>query len=274
MDASNADRQFALSSALTALAKKGLHLHALESLGGGLTNANVIVGDGAERYVLRLNNPASEALGIDRALEARILQQLPVGTSLNVIEMTEHFMLTPFVEARQGLANHTEITSLLALLKQLHALHVDAPAIDYMARITELVGDTMDTVWQALLAKLNTALYQQEASFGAHDALCHHDLVAANILWPMGMAERPILIDWEYAARGDLFFDLACLLEEHKHLALSEAALLKNYGLDPQCAPKLRVYRAVYLALAAAWAGCRGLSNTSQLAYIEALLND
>jgi thiamine kinase-like enzyme len=84
----------------------------------------------------------------------------------------------------------------------------------------------------------------------------------------------PVLIDWEYAAMGDLFFDLACLLEEHKHLALSEVELLQKYGVDPQCAPKLRVYRAVYSALAAAWARCRGLSNASQLAYIEALLND
>jgi thiamine kinase-like enzyme len=274
METAPVDRQSALRSALTALATKGWQLQVVGELAGGMTNSSVIVKQGTARYVLRLNHPDSQALGIDRNLEIRIVAQLPAALRLNVLEMSEHFMLTPLLKARQGLVNGDDLEVMLGLLRQLHGKHIDSPPINYTARIKSLLDAPMPAPWLSLLAKLETALQKVEATHGRHTALCHHDLVAGNILWPMRTGALPVLIDWEYAAMGDLFFDLACLLEEHKHLALSEVELLQKYGVDPQCAPKLRVYRAVYSALAAAWARCRGLSNASQLAYIEALLND
>lgn len=274
MEAASIDRQSALRNALVALATKGWQLRVVGDLGGGMTNTSVIVEQGVERYVLRLNNPDSRALGIDRALEARIVAQLPVDLSINVLAMSEHFMLTPLLEARQGLASSDELATLLGLLRHLHGQRVDAPPVNYTARIKALLDAPIDAQWSSLLVRLDASMVQVEASHGRHHALCHHDLVAGNILWPKRSGALPILIDWEYAAIGDLFFDLACLLEEHKHLAVSETALLERYGLDSHCVPKLRVYRAVYSALTAAWMRCRGLSNTSQLAYIETLLND
>ncbi|MEY3018216.1 MAG: hypothetical protein RL336_1351, partial [Pseudomonadota bacterium] len=84
METAPVDRQSALRSALTALATKGWQLQVVGELAGGMTNSSVIVKQGTARYVLRLNHPDSQALGIDRNLEIRIVAQLPAALRLNV----------------------------------------------------------------------------------------------------------------------------------------------------------------------------------------------
>ena len=59
---------------------------------------------------------------------------------------------------------------------------------------------------------------------------CHNDLVLDNII---DTADGLKLIDWEYAAMGDPYFDLAVLIEYSNLSASASRALVSNYTQVP-----------------------------------------
>jgi len=67
-----------------------------------------------------------------------------------------------------------------------------------------------------------------EAAMGAppQPRPCHNDLLLAN--W-LDDGERLWIIDWEYAAMGDIFFDLGNFAVHHQLSDAEEGALLQAY---------------------------------------------
>ncbi|HSG62546.1 MAG TPA: phosphotransferase [Pseudomonadales bacterium] len=275
MDASStSSNPRALDDALVDLRSRGWSLQKVSHIKQGKTNDSFMVTNGKQWFVLRVNHRASETLGIDRQLEQRILQCLPNGIGLPLEVLTEHYMLTPFVRARSQPLSNAELGPFMALLHGIHEIDLGDDNIDYLGRLLALLPVAYHPQWGPTLTRFREHLQRVEEMFGYHRALCHHDLVPENILWSVHEADAtPWIIDWEYAAMGDLFFDLACIVESHNIPERRHAVVLQSYGLNLALVKKLRLYRAIYVALAAAWNMRCGVSSESQMDYIEHLLS-
>lgn len=263
----------AFNRALSDLKARGWRLQPVSQIKEGKTNDSFMVSQRTQWYVLRVNNVGGAELGIDRALEQRIMQQLPKGIGLPVLEHTEHYMLSEFVRARTQPLSAPEFASFMPLLREVHSIDLGDPAIDYLARIRFLLPEQCHSSWSSILLRLGEAMQRADESYGTHRALCHHDLVPENILWSKDESHHtPWIIDWEYAAMGDVFFDLASVVENHAIPDRRHGTVLQAYGLPLDSVHKLRVYRAVYAAIVAAWELRSGVSPARGIDYIETLL--
>ena len=130
------------------------------------------------------------------------------------------------------------IERVAALLRELHALRVRAPAFaaESIARgyIAELsagvyVGRTrFDAGEQAWVDELLERARHYDAAYPP-TVLCHNDLVSANVLDD----GRLVLVDFEYAARSAPVLDLANLAAMNDYGARERLALLAAYrGAD------------------------------------------
>ena len=262
-----------LNHALSELNGRGWRLQLVSQIKEGKTNDSFMVSQRAQWYVLRVNNVDAAELGIDRALEQRIMQQLPEGIGLKVLEHTEQYMLTEFVRVRTQPLSAPEFASFMPLLREVHSIDLGVPGIDYLARIRFLLPEQYHAAWAGLVQRLENAMQRADKTYGAHRALCHHDLVPENILWSKDESRHtPWIIDWEYAAMGDVFFDLASVVENHAIPDRRHGTVLQAYGLPLDSVHKLRVYRAVYAAIVAAWEMRSGVPSARGIEYIEALL--
>ena len=258
-----------LEHALKSLCQLGWRLDLLAPLEGGKTNASYLVAFEKRRLVLRINHPNSLALGIDRALEKSIMQALPQGIAPSILFYNEQYLLCEYIHSDQQAANASHEVDILKALRLLHGINISGQPMDYIARLDFLLPDDQHHQWENLLQSLQALIADFDRRFGKHEGLCHHDLVPQNILWtPSG----PRFIDWEYAAKGDIFFDLACIVENHPFWQKKSVQLLESYGLSAELKPKLLLFRAIYWAISAAWCLRSGLPQEASMVYIEKLI--
>lgn len=266
--------QRAFDGILAALQQRDWQLETVQPLRVGQTNKSMIVAQGMQWYVLRMNNPQSQAMFINRQLEQKILGLLPEGLAPSVADYSEDFLLTEYVPHHTRMLTSQVLVAFMRVLKRVHAIDVGGGTLDYLARLREFLGEQQHTQsWQTLLAQLEDALNAVYQRFGHHRALCHHDLGPPNILWTKDAAELgPKIIDWEYAAMGDLFFDLACICELHQFDELQDPLVLQAYGLSPAMVAKLRVFRAIFAAIVKVWEQSNNVTTSYSLTYIKNLL--
>jgi thiamine kinase-like enzyme len=84
-------------------------------------------------------------------------------------------------------------------------------------------------------------------------ALCHNDLLPANLIWSDG---RLWLIDWEYAGMGHPLFDLASVSANAGLTDTQEQALLESYRgmIGPRELEEIRTFKLASSLRAALWA--------------------
>jgi thiamine kinase len=229
----------------------------------GHSNRNFLLRHGDYRFVVRLPDRAAERLGIDRHVESRVLDcvsGLGFGPEVLLCEPESGVLVTRYLESRalrvEGLAADSVIDRLATMLRTLHAQPLDVPEVNIADRVRAYARELQSEdprAWPRARRLLNsTRLVLEQYRFGRRpQALCHNDLVAANILESAG---RICIIDWEYAGRGDPFFDLATLVEDSGFEALDRRQLLLAYGEIGDGAEE-RLYRArvLYRLLSALW---------------------
>ena len=229
----------------------------------GHSNRNFLLRQGECRFVVRLPDRAAERLGVDRHVESRVLDcvsGLGFGPEVLLCEPESGVLVTRYLESRalrvEGLAADTVIERLATVLRTLHAQPLDVPAVNIADRVRAYARELQSEdprAWPRARRLLNGArLVLEQYRFGRRpQALCHNDLVAANVLESAG---RICIIDWEYAGRGDPFFDLATLVEDGGFGALDRRQLLLTYG-EIGDASEERLYRArvLYRLLSALW---------------------
>jgi thiamine kinase-like enzyme len=211
----------------------------IEPLAGGLTNRNYRVDAGAATYVLRISDPATSQLGIDRSQElecATAAASAGVAPAVLASHSGLGALLREFVDGRVLTEEDTCQPGLLAriseTLRRYHSQPVSAKHGRFCA--FETVRNYRVTAAQkqvefppeidralALLENVQRALETDEPR-----CLCHNDLLAANFI-DDGAELR--LIDWEYAGAGDRFFDLGNLAVNLQLDDSQERALLTAY---------------------------------------------
>jgi thiamine kinase-like enzyme len=207
-----------------------------EILGGGITNHNLKVDVGGERFVLRVAGKGANLLGIDRVVELAATEAaaaLGIGPEVVQFVEPEGWLVTRFIEGEiPSPERMREPETLHRVAAALRAFH-DGPEIPgtfdsfrvveiYRRTSLDRGGSVPETYeWAHEIAgRIETK------RAAAAPAPCHNDLLNANFL---DDGERLRIVDWEYAGMGDRFFDLANFSINHELDAAQSEALLSAY---------------------------------------------
>jgi len=237
----------------------------VRALADGPTNASYLVECGDERFVLRLDKPETGRLGLDRANERAVCEALAAAgltPAYRYFGGAEGVSLRPYIEgrslAREDLRNERTLERLAEVLRCLHRLPPVGAAFDPAGAVRRYAAH-LDTPQATALAGQAERLLSAIGKISDSSALCHNDLVAENVL----ETEQGdlLLIDWEYAAIGDPYFDLAVVVRHHELDDALANRLLSAYleNRDDEAARgRLALQCEFYSCLLALWNLCTG----------------
>jgi thiamine kinase-like enzyme len=233
-------------------------------LGGGITNLNYRVDAGGQAYVVRIPGQDSALLGIDRAREhACAIAAHESGAAPEVIAYIaeEGILITRFVDGR-GLAE-AEMREAGMVRRVAHALrryHGGRPFPGTFSPFCTVRGYLAAAVARgAPLPERSGWMLKQaerlEAALGQPGASrpCHNDLLLGNFI---DDGKHLCILDWEYAAMGDVFFDLGNFAAHHELPEPLERALLAAYfgAVGSGAMARLQLMRIVSDMREAMWA--------------------
>jgi thiamine kinase len=191
----------------------------IERLMDGPTNASYLVEQDGERFVLRIDKPEAERLGMNRVNERSVCEALATAgltPAYHWFDSVEGVSLRPFIAGRsldrEDLKKPRTLRRLADVLRRLHRLPPVGVRFDAAGAIGRYAAQ-LGTPQAAALAQRAHGLLAEIERNAVAPALCHNDLVAGNILETE--AGHLLLIDWEYAAIGDPYFDLAVVVRHH-----------------------------------------------------------
>ena len=207
-------------------------------LGGGRTNVNFLVEDGAGKFVVRLGEDIIEhhvmrfnELSASRAAHAAGISPAVIfaETGLTVLEFLECKTFTP-----EDVRQQRNLEKIVSLIRSCHTdipAHLRGPVLvfwvfhvirDYAARLKEL-----DSPYASQASELVAIGNKLEAEAGPFDLVFgHNDLLASNIL---DDGKRLWLIDWDYAGYNSPLFDLGGLASNNELSSEQEIWLLETY---------------------------------------------
>lgn len=229
-------------------------------LGNGLSNHNLLLRAGDQRLVLRLDRLDPIQHSLSRQAEWRALKQAHAA-GLAPAPRWQHaelgVLLCDYLPPDPAPPGNT-IVDLGALLRGIHTLPGIHLRLDLGLRLHRYERQARLTApgrWAALQG-LRDTLHQrlQEAeSLGSPIRLCHNDLLRANRLYSGG---RLFAVDWEYAAMGPVWFELAALLAGDDWSAETGNSLLETWLQRPIRPPErqqLSRYQLIYRYLELLW---------------------
>ena len=236
---------------------------AWQPLDGGLTNRNYLLDVDGESFVLRIAGANTELLGIDRRREFECLQAAAAaGVGPEIIAWQSSLLLLRFLPGKPLTVEDLHAPQVKKRLAgALRACH-EQPVSEDLGRFSPFEAvrtyhalarerhvsfpQTLDTAL-TMLKRLEAGLQPTEPA-----RLCHNDLLPANFI-DDGKGIR--IIDWEYAGRGDRFFDLGNLAVNAQWTDEEEAAFLADYFGEarPDDLRRLRLMRLVSDLREALW---------------------
>lgn len=188
----------------------------LAPLTGGMTNRNFKVIHAGEAFVLRLGGEGTELLGINRRHEYRasvLAAHVGVGAEVIGFFAEEKALVTRFIEGTAISSDHAGRPEMLrrvaASLRRYHQ-GVEFPGWFWppdVIRNYHQLALARGVVFPTSSPRVFELMQEMEIALGKpkRPVPCHNDLLAANFI-DDGQTLR--ILDWEYAAMGDLFFDL------------------------------------------------------------------
>jgi len=187
-------------------------------LSDGPTNASYLLEQSGEHYVLRLDKPDAVKLGLDRSNEKRvckIVAKAGLAPEPGYFDAVSGVYLRRFLPGRSwgvsDLASLENLVRLARLLRKLHSLPPPGTAFEPLAAARRYAVQLGGGEPRSILCKAEMLMQKIEAG-SAEMVLCHNDLVCQNVLEGSSL----MLIDWEYSAIGDPFFDLAVVVRHHR----------------------------------------------------------
>jgi thiamine kinase-like enzyme len=185
-------------------------------LTGGITNQNYRVDIDDETFVLRIGGQRTQLLGIDRGREyacTAIAAQLGIGAEVIHFLADDEVLVTRFIPGEilspETAAQPERVQRIAGVMRRYHA----GPAFPgtfspfETVRTYHKLALEHGVSFPDTLTQVFSLMEQIEQAIGdAHEPrACHNDLLASNFI-DDGHTIR--IVDWEYAAMGDLFFDL------------------------------------------------------------------
>ncbi|MBK6465940.1 MAG: phosphotransferase [Paracoccaceae bacterium] len=226
----------------------------IEPLGGGITNRNFDVRDGARRVVVRIGDdiPVHQIMRFNELAASKAA--FAAGVSPAVLHHESGALVIDFVEGRtlaaEDLQERGILEQALALVGRAHReipRFLRGPALVFW--VFHVVRDYAGTLRDGgsphlgLLPGLLEDAARLEAMVGPIDLVFgHNDLLPANFLYD---GARLWLIDWDYAGFNSPLFDLGGLAANNGLTNEDEGWMLASYfGRAPDAA-LWRAYRAM-----------------------------
>jgi thiamine kinase-like enzyme len=240
-------------------------------LDGGMTNRNFRVrfAPPVGEVVLRLPGRDTGLLGIDRRAELLAGEQAArLGIAPKVLYGDERCLVTEYVNGSEldGDRLRAAPQAVARGLRAFHDCGLELPArfwipdqlVDYATLLSQrgVAVDDRFRRTQALVDEIAMALPLDRP------VACHNDLLPGNLMSAGDNADRPMLVDWEYAGMGHRWFDLGNLAVNNGFDTAAEDRLLRAYFDDqPPTAGRratLALFKLVSDAREAAWGVVQG----------------
>ncbi|SFZ97682.1 Choline kinase [hydrothermal vent metagenome] len=216
--------------------------HSIENLtlleNQGYSNRNYKFTYNKSKYLLRMFLLEDR----DRELEYKV-QTLAFENGIAakpiVLDLENNLMICDFLEGDHKEKLQTEdIKNIAYLLNVLHRIEINHTTIDIEKEFKEKSQDVIEA-------------FSYIDSCKKEIALCHNDLNPKNFIFSNKSLK---LIDWEFAATNDIYFDLASVSVEYNLDLREEAYLLAFYfGIEGWNKKKLDAYKVIYKALCKQW---------------------
>ena len=231
-------------------------------LAGGITNENYRVDVDGVAHVVRIGGQDTALLGIDRAREhaaTAVAAGLGVGPELVFALPEAAVLVTRFIDGRVLEAADVREPVVLGRVAEALGLVHRGPSIPGRFSAFRTVEVYRDLAlahgvalppalpdWLALARRIEAALPADPP------VPCHNDLLAANFI---DDGARIRILDWEYAAMGDAYFDLGNLAANCELGPAEERWLLERYGVaaTPRALARIGVMRLVSDLREATW---------------------
>jgi thiamine kinase-like enzyme len=249
----------------------------IRPLRGGLTNRNYMVRSGGQQFVLRIGGENSALLGIDRHAEhlcARLAFQAGISPEVLAFLPEHEAMLTRFLPGRTLRSRNLRSTAILhRLVRSLRKYHESPGGVGTFApfqtiRRYYLEAKKRKAPFPSTMTRALEVLERIEQMTEAPNYLynCHNDLLPGNFIhdgcsiW---------ILDWEYSAKGDLFFDLGNLAANNRFSPEQEATLLRFYfgAARTSDLQRLRLMRLVSEMREATWGFLQTRISTINIDY-------
>ena len=224
-----------------------------------------------ERAVLRIDQPAAAAMGLDRAAEFARLEALAaagLGPAPIAADPERGLLLRRHIEGRAwqaaDLRSPANLERAAALLRRAHGVQIDAPPLDLNVAIelyARLAGAGATGLAETAVSQLARCRDPR-----APQVFCHNDPVAANFVAGPGAAGQLWLIDWEYSGFNEFWFDLAVVLRHHELPAALAGTFLRAYFGRPAAAAevqRLADWCTFYASLARLWVAALGTCSAN-----------
>lgn len=208
-----------------------------EPIKHGLTNESWLVRTKQDDVVVRISNPAEQALQIDRQSEAAVLavvSEAGIGPDVILCDPAQRLLITRYLGDTWTEADAVQDDNIGRLGQLFRRLHrVPPPASIQRVELSDTLESYFHTLQErgiqpALTAKalreraLQVALKLRENSAAT---LCHNDVHHLNVTDDGTLR----LLDWEYAGVGQRLFDLASVCVYHKYDKMQREQLLSSY---------------------------------------------
>ena len=179
---------------------------------------------------------------VDRNFEFKV-QNLAhvegIAAKAILLDEEEGFMICDYLQGDHKTdLDKDDLKELAILLRRLHSIPIDSEALK--------LEDRFKTQSQEIKEAFEILKNHQ-----VEHVLCHNDLNPKNILF----AEDVKLIDWEYAAFNDRYFDFAAVSVEFNLSTQDEIYFLQSYFTSKETiyTEKLDAYKSIYSELCKQW---------------------
>jgi len=235
-------------------------------LPGGITNQNFTVEVGGEAFVLRITGENTELLGVNRENEyaaSMAAGRLGIAPEVVYFIKPESYLVTRFIEGRllpfEEIGQAENIRQVVETIKRIHALPPvgsEFCPFQFVNKATEIVRQH-NVVFPDNFEWITERMREIEAAILQHPftpCLCHNDLLNANFL--ITDENYLYVLDWEYAAMGGPFFDLANFSAHHEFSDEQDRLILGTYfgEVTPSSLDRLRLMKITSDCREAMWA--------------------
>ena len=193
----------------------------------GLTNANYQITVRGERYVFRVSGQNTERLGINRHHEVAALRaaaEAGIGPQVVAFLLPEGHLVTRWIEGHHWEVAECRTPEHIRLLtetvKRIHALPPNEAIFSPFLRVAtyqEIAASfsvPLPPRFDQLLETMRAVKADQEHDRSDWLYFCHNDLVAVNYLI-IAESQTIMVLDWEFAGLGDIYYDLATIVYTH-----------------------------------------------------------
>jgi thiamine kinase-like enzyme len=251
-----------------------------EYISGGITNRNYCVRVNGEPFFVRLAGEETRALGIDRDNEraaVEVAASTGVGPGVVAFLPEQGCLVTEWIEGTpvppEDLRQRTMLDRLVRSIKAFHSCS-KIPGTFSPFRVVELYRESAESrgveVPEVYWWLLERAREVEETLQQGPTPLrpCHNDLLNANFLL---CGDRIMIVDYEYAGMGDVFFDLGNLSVNNDFDEDTDLALLELYfgAVTPSRVARLKLMRLMSDFREAMWGVMQQSLSTLDFDYEE-----